>query len=185
MGMHPQVTRKRECFPAQSAAHGNLVLVVRHVTRHHLLPENRSKKIWRRMLALWSLIKKLSDWPPNYHKTATVFPKSSSPPHSMNKLTQNEPEKNYFSKKEESGFRLKCAANVTTSGTINRHWIPLVTSEDTNIFSFEDEKSYTLKFQVFIRILNLLASFLRAIFKCLSWEQNICYQKQLVCSLNL
>ena len=45
MGMDPQVTCERECFPAQPTARGNLVLVVRHVARHHLLPENRSKKI--------------------------------------------------------------------------------------------------------------------------------------------
>ena len=35
-----------------------------------------------------SLINKLADWPPNYHKTARTFPKSSAPPHSMNKLSQ-------------------------------------------------------------------------------------------------
>ena len=42
MGVILYVARERERFPAQSAARCNLILVVRHVTRHHLLPENRN-----------------------------------------------------------------------------------------------------------------------------------------------
>ena len=38
-----------------------------------------------------SLINKSVDWPPNYHKTATTFPRFSAPRHSMNKLTPNKP----------------------------------------------------------------------------------------------
>ena len=37
-------------------------------------------------------INKLADWPPNYHKTARILPKSSALPHSMHKLTLNKPE---------------------------------------------------------------------------------------------
>ena len=36
-----------------------------------------------------SLIKKLADWSPNYHKTAKRFPKSSVPPRSMNIRARN------------------------------------------------------------------------------------------------
>ena len=38
-----------------------------------------------------SLINKSADWPHICHKTARTFPKSSTSPHSMNKLTLNEP----------------------------------------------------------------------------------------------
>ena len=42
---------------------------------------------------LTSLINKLTDWRPNYHKTARMFRRTSWIPHSMNKLTLNEPAK--------------------------------------------------------------------------------------------
>ena len=40
---------------------------------------------------MMSLINKLADPPPNYYKTARMFPKSSALPYSMNKLTLIEP----------------------------------------------------------------------------------------------
>ena len=43
------------------------------------------------IVKMTSLINKLADWLPNYHKAARTFPKSSAPHHSMKKLTLNEP----------------------------------------------------------------------------------------------
>ena len=35
-----------------------------------------------------SLVNKLAAWPPNYHKTARMFPKSCASPHSTSKTSQ-------------------------------------------------------------------------------------------------
>ena len=36
---------------------------------------------------MMKLVNKSADWqPPNYHRTARMFPQSSAPPHSINKL---------------------------------------------------------------------------------------------------
>ena len=72
-----------------------------------------------------SLINKLADWPPNYHKTARTFPKSSALPHSMNKLTLDEPailfKENLFhydsfvSKKDESLLNTSLSSSFVLS----------------------------------------------------------------------
>ena len=46
------------------------------------------------ILKMTSMINKLADWPPNYHKVVGTFPKSPHP-HSMNKLTLNVTPKKY------------------------------------------------------------------------------------------
>ena len=50
--------------------------------------KNNITRHWRYVVCclFMSMIIKLADWPPNYHKTAKAFPKSSQPPFSMGVL---------------------------------------------------------------------------------------------------
>ena len=48
---------------------------------------------WQVARKIASLINKLADWSPNYHKVARMFPRFSILSHPLNKRTPNDPAK--------------------------------------------------------------------------------------------
>ena len=65
----------------------------------------------RRWRCVMSLITKLADWSPNYHKTARTFTQIFCNPHSMIKLTLNEPAMKSIKRYKIKSENLHCIVN--------------------------------------------------------------------------